>query len=276
MTGARPSLSGVLAAMFGKKQKPAADGYREQLSTNTRFFRNYAQLVALARTVAAYWPVASSLDVLHVGGSVGCEAISFLIAMHEFQPSYQLRVTSTDVNRATLEEARRLRFGTEYFTPILGSEGGNPNGWREKWFTQQVVDGKIYYTPVSSLTQALRFERMDLSQTQLGIGADVVFCQNVLIHMQPELARRALSNAMAMLRSRGLFVCAGMDLDLKAMVGQQGLEPVTDSLREIHEAWESQRIHARPESKSCYLALEDLDLQRPDWAVRYSSIFLKP
>ena len=94
--------------------------------------------------------------------------------------------------------------------------------------------------------------------------------------MQPELARRALTNAMALLRPRGIFVCAGMDLGLKAMVRKQGLEPVTDNLREIHDGWESQRIHARPTSKACYLALEDLDLRRRDWAVRYSSIFIRP
>ena len=133
----RQNVRGLLNAAFGKASQGGQDGYREQLSTNTRFFRNYPQLAALARTVAVNWPAAASLDVLHVGGSIGCEAISFLIAMHEFQPAFQLRVVSTDFNPATIEEARQLRFREPYFTPIYGGEGSNPNGWREKWFNHK-------------------------------------------------------------------------------------------------------------------------------------------
>jgi hypothetical protein len=103
-----------------------------------------------------------------------------------------------------------------------------------------------------------------------------VLCQNVLIHMTPRLADRALRNSLAMVRRPGLFVCGGMDLGQRASIVQAGLVPVTDSIEAIHDGWVSHREHYRTHRGRYYFELEDLDRSRTDWEMRYASIFMRP
>jgi chemotaxis methyl-accepting protein methylase len=254
--------------------RPPAEGYRDRASTQTRFFRNEPQLSAVVRAVARTWQPGASLDVLHVGGSIGCEALSFVIAMKELDPRFRLRVLSTDVDVSALEYARRQRYDEEWFRPILG-EGGMAESLRAKWFTVHTDQERRQYVPDAALTEHVRFDVLDMRQPEPAPRADVVFCQNVLIHMNSGLAERCLRNVLGLVRAPGLLICAGMDLDLRRVIHDEGLRPVTDSLREIHEAWVSHRTHFREDRGRYYFELEDIDEGRADWLVRYCSIFAK-
>ncbi len=254
--------------------RAARTGYRHEMSGTTRFFRNYPQLLALTRAVASIWPAGRELDVLHIGGSVGCEALSFAIVMKERLPGYRLRILSTDVDARALEYGRRAQYSPEWFEPILG-EGGVPDGVRAKWFAARRADGRPVYLPDPQLTESLTFGVLDLGAPNRALRADILFCQNVLVHMESALAARCLDNALDMLRSPALLVCGGMELDLRAAIRGAGLRPVTDSIREIHEAWASNRHHFQHERGLYYFELEDLDDRRPDWVTRYASIFVK-
>lgn len=248
--------------------------YRDQMSGTTCFFRNYPQFLALTRAVRAAWPPGTRLDVLHVGGSVGCEALSFIIVMREREPSYELHVLSTDVDGESLEGARSFRYDARWFEPILG-EGGSPDEVRAKWFAAHREHDRLVYVPDVRITQRLDFAALDISAPEQTMSADIVFCQNVLIHMDRPLAERCLQNALRLLRSPSLLVCGGMDLDLRSAIRNAGLRPITDSIREIHEAWSSHRFHFRNDRGRHYFELEDLDEARPDWTTRYCSIFAK-
>jgi chemotaxis methyl-accepting protein methylase len=259
---------------YFKKLLSSNSKYRDQMSNTTRFFRNYPQLLAVAGTIADTWQAGSNLDVIHIGGSTGCEAISFMIVMKESQPSYKLNVLSTDVDAHTLRFARRLRYDPEFFTPILG-EGGNQDALRDKWFRVDEISGRPVYIPDDTLTKDLKFQVLDVSETDHRINADIIFCQNVLIHMLPATARASLENVLGMLRSPSILVCAGMDLNLKNLIADAGLLPVPELIQEIHDAWASHRFHYRNSPGKHYFELEDIDVERQDWVLRYSSIFVK-
>jgi hypothetical protein len=255
-------------------RRGAGGGYRDEMSGTTRFFRNHPQLLALTRAVASIWPAGSELDVLHVGGSVGCEALSFAIMMKEREPGYSLRVTSTDVDGKALEYGRRSRYSAEWFEPILG-EGGMPADTRARWFTVESQDGQPVHAPARQVAESLTFAFLDIASPARAITADIVFCNNVLVHMERPMAERCLQNVLRMLRSPALLVCGGMDLDLRPSIRSAGLRPITDSIREIHEAWAANRHHYRHDRGAYYFELEDLDERRPDWVTRYASIFVK-
>ena len=250
------------------------DGYRDRMSTTTRFFRNYPQLLALTRAVRAVWEPGSTLDVLHVAGSAGCEALSFLIVMKEYEPSYELRVLSTDVDDRSLEYGRGLAYDEEWFSPILG-EGATPGDLLTKWFAVRGEGGRRVYVPETRVSRSLTFATLDITASESARSADIVFCQNVLIHMERRLAERCLQNVVGLLRSPSLLVCAGMDLDLRSTLREAGLRPVTDGIRQIHEAWTSHRFHFLNDRGRYYFELEDLDETRADWTTRYCSIFVK-
>ncbi|HZQ05143.1 MAG TPA: CheR family methyltransferase, partial [Anaerolineae bacterium] len=163
---------------------PTNQGYRESASATTRFFRNYPQLLALARTVSTVWPGGTKLDVLHIGGSWGCEALSFQIVMREQQPSFQLETVSTDLDDAIIVPARRMEYSGEFFQPLRENEGGNPNNLREKWFDVLRVAGPRVYRPKAVLARSIRFQTLDIRQPPAALTADIVFCQNVLVHME--------------------------------------------------------------------------------------------
>jgi hypothetical protein len=168
-----------------------------------------------------------------------------------------------------------MRFGEEYFQPLSENEGGNPDRLREKWFDKLVENSRVYYRPRPALARSIKFRWLDVRRPPRGITADIVFCQNVLIHMEPPLARQCLRNALTFLRTPGLLVCAGMPLDLKPDIAAAGLAPITDSIDAIHDTWGSQRVHYRENPGKVYFELEDLDRTRPDWEVRFSTIFAK-
>jgi chemotaxis methyl-accepting protein methylase len=269
-------MVGRLVRRLGRSgvSRPPAEGYRDRASGQTRFFRNEPQLSAVARAVTRTWQPGSSLEVLHVGGSIGCEALSFVIAMQELDARFRLRVLSTDIDLSALEHARRRSYDEEWFRPILG-EGGMAESLRAKWFTEHTEQDRRRYVPVAGLAEHVRFDVLDMRQPEPERRADIVFCQNVLIHMNSGLAERCLRNVIRLVRTPGLLVCAGMDLDLKHVIHDEGLRPVTDSLREIHEAWVSHRTHFREDRGRYYFELEDIDESRADWLTRYCSIFAK-
>jgi chemotaxis methyl-accepting protein methylase len=244
------------------------------MSTTTRFFRNYPQLVTVAETVGTVWEPGSTLDVLHIGGSIGCEALSFMIVMEECEPSFELRVVSTDVDVQVLEYGRGFAYDEEMFAPILG-EGGAPPELLAKWFAADGARGRRVRVPDPRVSRRLSFAPLDISAPQAGRSADIVFCQNVLIHMSRALAERCLRNVLGLLRSPAVLVCGGMDLGLRSTLRGAGLRPIADRIREIHEAWASHRFHFRNDRGRYYFELEDLDEARTDWVTRYSSIFVK-
>jgi hypothetical protein len=194
--------------------------------------------------------------------------------MKETDPSYDLKVLSTDRDAGSLDYGRKLAYDAEWFTPILG-EGGNQDRLRDRWFTVHETEGKKVYMPSNAATKGLSFERFDISEPQVKLNADIIFCQNVLIHMKPKLAEKCLRNVLNILKSPSVLVCAGMDLDLKGVIVQSGLRPVADSIQEIHESWCSHRAHYRNDPGKYYFELEDMDTTRKDWLSRYSSIFVR-
>jgi chemotaxis methyl-accepting protein methylase len=244
------------------------------MSTTTRFFRNMPQLLTVAETVGSTWPAGRTLDVLHVGGSVGCEALSFMITMKGHAPRFHVRAVSSDVDVRALAYGRALAYEETLFEPLLGEGGGRPD-LMAKWFSAIGDPAGRRYAPVPSLSRDLRFAHFDLTAPEPGFTADVVFCQNVLIHMSRPLAQRSVRTLLGLMRSPGILVCGGMDLDLRGALQAAGLRPVPHRVREIHDAWASHRFHFQHDRGRYYFELEDVDETRPDWIGRYSSVFVR-
>ncbi len=261
------------AAPTGLLAQAGSDGYRAQLSNTTCFFRNLAQLETVAGVVARTWPAAQDLQVLHVGGSIGCEALSFLIALREYAPHLNVRAVSTDFSAANSNFGRLGIYPPRLFEPVFPGEGGDPRGWRERWFERV---GPEQFRARSEIAKTLRFETMDATHPGVLPSADVVFCQNVLIHLDRSRAEPALTNALSAARPKATFVCAGMDLDLKPRIAAAGFRPELDRIEEIHDGWRACRHHWRTERGQYYFELEDLDRTRPDWPERYGEIFSRP
>src|SRR4051812_9949355 len=95
-------------------------------------------------------------------------------------------------------------------------------------------------------------------------GAEVYSIAYTLRSTHPELGSSATG---------GYLFVSGVDLDVRTRVALDlGWEPVDDALEELHEGDPS-----LPEAwPARYYGLEPLDKKRPDWKVRYASVFKLP
>lgn len=99
---------------------------------------------------------------------------------------------------------------------------------------------------------------------------DVVVANRFLCHMRPAAAELCLRNIARLVKPGGYLFVSGIDLDVRTRVASElGWKPVPDSLREIHEGDASLRRGWPLE----YWGLEPFRSDRPDWRLRYASVF---
>jgi len=99
---------------------------------------------------------------------------------------------------------------------------------------------------------------------------DMVFASNFLCHMSPADAERCLRNIVRMVKPGGYLFVSGVDLDVRAKVVRDlSLEPITEMIEEIHEGDPS----LRKDWPFRYWGLEPFNKRRPDWQIRYCSVF---
>ena len=259
---------------------PDASAHRPQFSHTTVFFRNRPQLEELAGALLPHvWPggAPDALEALVCGGSIGCEAYSLLVALREFGPgggeSLRARVLSIDIAEAVTAQARAARFPAAVFTPLFDLEGGLPDAVRDRWFTAG-EDG-AFWQPHPALRSAAEFQTLDLLAEPLARAFDLVVCQNVLTHLEPPAATSLLDRLLERAKPRAVFVCSGVDLDLKARIAAAGFRPWTGRLEEIHDGFTTHRMHYRQNRGQHYFELEDIDRTRPDWPTRYATLFYR-
>jgi chemotaxis methyl-accepting protein methylase len=108
-------------------------------------------------------------------------------------------------------------------------------------------------------------------QVAESIGAqDMVVANRFLCHMKPAAAEACLRNIARLVKPGGYLFVSGIDLDVRTKVARDmGWKPVTDLLKEVHEGDESIRKGWPLE----YWGLEPFDDDRPDWRIRYASVF---
>jgi SAM-dependent methyltransferase len=103
------------------------------------------------------------------------------------------------------------------------------------------------------------------------VGAqDMVVANRFLCHMKPEAAEECLRNIARLVKPGGYLFVSGVDLDVRTKVARaMGWKPVTEMMREIHDGDPSLRRGWPLE----YWGLEPFNNGRPDWKIRYASVF---
>jgi len=259
----------ILTKLYGKARRFLTRN-RLRVSTTTGFFRNDVQMETIIRLV----PQPKTIYVF--GCSDGCESYSFAIHLRLHNVTPPPRIIGFDINEECILKARRgiyQRNQMDYY-----GTGENLAGPKTQFFnradgTKVRVDDSIASTCEFNLGSVLD----EAFMAQLP-KADIVLCQNVLIHLSPEQNRIALHNLKKLVASRGVLAIGGMRPELRsALTNEAGISPVVEDCRVIHDGWRELR-HWWEESKPWareYFALERFE-ETPDWPNRYSSIFRLP
>jgi chemotaxis methyl-accepting protein methylase len=208
--------------------------------------------------------------------SDGCESYSIAMAYQRSDPATKPRIQGYDIEDRCVEHARR---GVYERSQLDYYRNGQPAVAANQRFFEKVEGGACQVkTEIAALCEFNKGSILD-AQFMAGLGrADVVFCQNVLVHLSDEDKIAALENLLKVTRPDGLLAIAGMQPDARERITLQlGLRPVTERCQEIHdgwldlrELWDKSRPWQRP-----YYALEPFRKCRK-WEYRYSTLFLPP
>jgi SAM-dependent methyltransferase len=259
----------TLTKLYGQARKFFTKN-RLKVSTTTAFFRNDVQMETIIRLM----PKPKLVYVF--GCSDGCESYSFAIHLRLKGITPPPKIRGYDIN----EECIRRAQGAVYERQQMDyyGTGENLNGPKMQFF--QSIDGQKFRVD-ESIASTCEFQLgsvLDEAFMAQLPPADLVFCQNVLIHLTPEQNRIALRLLQGLVGEKGLLVIGGMRPELRsALTSEARLKPVVEDCRVIHDGWRDLRLwwdESQPWARE-YFALEPFE-ETPDWQHRYSSLFRLP
>ena len=257
----------------------------------TFFLRNRPEL-ELLRRLADQKRAGSPFTVAIVACSKGAEVYSIAWAIRTARPDLQLRVTALDISQEIIDFAARGVYSLHSSDAVDRSDeqvvrnrdliSWNTSRGQNAWMFERMSKEEIKEmfevegdraSVRPWLQQGIIWVCGDAGDPKLrsmtGLH-DIVVANRFLCHMKPDEARQCLINVARLVRSGGYLFVSGVDLDVRAQVARElAWEPVVDLIRETHDGDPSIRRGWPLE----YWGLEPLDAGRPDWQLRYASVF---
>jgi SAM-dependent methyltransferase len=229
----------------------------------TRFFRNPPQL-ELLRDLACGTASGAPLRIAVLGCSTGAELYSALWMLRTAWPARQVEALGVDLSESCIRTAATGAY------PVQAPEltGLSENSY-ERLFLRE--GNTLSIQPW--LKEGVRWWVGDVGVADLPARFGLhqfVLANNFLFHMRPERAASSLRNMVRLVTPNGYLFIAGMDLAVRSAVARElGLIPVTAKLEDIYTAEEGM-LEAWPLR---FWGLEPMDRSRPDWALRYATVF---
>lgn len=257
----------------------------------TFFLRNRPELELLVRLIDRK-PHGARLDMTILACSKGAEVYSMAWAIRSARPDLQLHITAVDISPQIVEFAKT---GVYSLSRALDSASTNAHpaaepsdaGWntftdQNAWIFERVspeemasmfdVNGEEASVR-PWLREGITWLCGDASDARLAatLGPqDIVVANRFLCHMHPPQAHRCLTNIGTLVKPGGNLFVYGLDIDVRTAVAREnGWTPIQDLMREIHDG----DISIRAAWPLQYWSLEPLDTRRPDWQLRYASVF---
>jgi chemotaxis methyl-accepting protein methylase len=267
-----------------------AHGERKQYQS-TYFLRNRAELELMCRLFSQK-PAGSTIDIAVLACSKGAEVYSILWAVRSSRPDLRIRMHALDISPAIVEFAQQGVYTLNGFDSNKVEEG---NGPREKSPVAKYTDLDQISSMFERMTAAeveamfeveadqvkvrpwlregIEWRSGDATDPELPVALglqDIVLANRFLCHMEPAAADKCLRNIVRLVKPGGYLFVSGIDLDVRTKVARDmGLKPVQDLMREVHEGDPSLTGGWPLE----YWGLEPFCGDRPDWRIRYASVF---
>jgi SAM-dependent methyltransferase len=239
---------------------------RREQNPRTYFLRNRPELELIVK-LASQRPQNATFRVAVLACSMGAEAYTILSGIKQSRPDMTVKMHGLDISQEPLAIAKEglwdpNAFQLERLTP---SE-------IEEFFEREGSKLRVK----AWLRKGVEFQLADATQPSViaSLGPqDMVIANRFLCHMQPATSETALRNIAALVAPQGYLVCSGVDVDVRTKVVRSlGWTPITERIEELHDGDHTLRDGWPWE----YWALEPLDKSKPDWQLRYATIFQRP
>ena len=240
-----------------------------EMYLGTMFLRNRPAL-ELMRRLADTRPPGSTFRIVVLGCSIGVEVYSIIWTIRSTRPDLDLVVRAVDVSAEALEMGERGIYGPEavdmvqwpIFERMTDAERRDIFDWDgdRASVKPQLRTGVSWHLA----------DACDAGLVGLLARHDLVVASNFLCHMDAEDAEVCLRNLASLVTSGGHLVTLGVDLDVRSNVARDlGWKPVEELRDEIHDGDPA----VRADWPWHWWGLEPLDRRRPDWQLRYASVF---
>lgn len=236
----------------------------------TYFFRNRPEL-ELMRVLLSQRAEQSTLRMSVLACSNGAEAYSILWTIRSAFPDLQIIMNAVDISQDILEMARKGLYSFKVHELVNSQIFERLTESELKTMFDEEGNGLFRIKPW--LSQGINWCLADATDPQLPsrLGLqDIVVANRFLCHMAPPDAESCLRNIARLVRPGGYLFVSGVDLDVRTKVAVDlGWSPVTQFLEEIHDGDPS----LRRDWPLRYWGLEPLCRKKPDWSIRYASVF---
>jgi len=236
----------------------------------TLFLRNRPAL-ELMRRLAAEKPPGSTMRIAVLGCSVGVEVYSILWTFRRARPDLTVVVEAVDISPEVLAIAEEGAYGPEISELVHESifERLTEAELREMFDCEGAGLRRVKPWLREGITWRLGDAGDPGLVEELG-PQDLVVANNFLCHMDAPSAERCLRNFAQLASPDGYLCVSGVDLNVRTKVALDlGWEPVPELMAEIHDG----DPLVRADWPWHWWGLEPLDRSRPDWPVRYASVF---
>ena len=255
---------------------------------STFFLRNRAEL-ELLRHLLDQKARNSNLAITLLACSKGAEVYSFLWAIRSTRPDLKTTMHAVDISPEVLQFAERgvySRKGREASETPRYSDITPPGDMT--WKDQPI---SIFERMSGEEVEAMFEVEGEQAKVRPGLKEgiiwlhgnaadpefvkalgpqDIVVANRFLCHMRPAAAESCLRNIARLVKPGGYLFVSGIDLDVRTCVAREmGWTPVTELIREVHEGDRSLSNGWPLE----YWGLEPFSRRRPDWMIRYASVF---
>lgn len=208
--------------------------------TTTVFMRNRLLFTTLAREIvpALREKKGKNLNILFLACSSGCEpySLKFLLG-----PGAKDEIVGIDIDASAIQRARSGIYPPEM---LSGFESQNPllTGEERSLYFEPTVDPRTGALTIKDEYQShMSFLKDDLfsANPMLPQAAyDLVLCNNLLLHLQPESADIAWDHIMKFVAPGGVVVVGGCNPSIKSKAAKRhALQPRLEQLTAIHRGW---------------------------------------
>jgi hypothetical protein len=258
--------------MFGRFMHRHHVRYQDRHQSHvTRFLRNLPQLNVICALLDE--GAIDALSIASVGCSTGAELYSAIWLMQARMSTRAVKGLGVDISDWAIATAREARYphGTRPDVDMPAEVSGLTDEQRSGLFDEE--DGELRVrSPIRDACAWMVGDVRDVDAVETLGRHDVVMANNFLGPMADDEATACLQGLMKLVKPGRYLVVEGIDLDVKSRVlGPAGWRPVTEDLEPVYFAdyWKRGWPWIR-------WGHEPIDRQRPDWRVRYSTIYQAP
>jgi chemotaxis methyl-accepting protein methylase len=242
--------------------------HRQQFH-GTYFFRNRPEL-RMILAVANHKPEGSNLRLAVLGCSNGAEVYSILWTIRRSRPDLRVMTRAIDISNDVLEIGRNGIYEAEH-DHLVNSPIFDKITEKEM---QLIFDQENDKFRIKSwLKEGIQWQVADARDPSLPqvLGAqDIVVANKFLCHMIASDAEQCLRNLARLVKPGGYLVCSGVDLEIRTKVAiELDWTPLGDLIEELHNGDTS----VTRDWPWRYWGLEPFNKTRPDWSIRYASVF---